>query len=607
MGTARPRTRDQERPPPLSGRHAALVVPGVPTFSVDSGFWYSIPDHLKDGVVIGARVRIPLSGRRVRGFVVDLADERGGELKEIQGVSGKSPVFDRNLLKSLRWAAQHYVAPLSVVLEKAAPPTLPAGEPIDQVDPVKFGLSEHPMTPFAASVAKGERRPVLAYVAHWEDTTWIDALAPILRAQKTVLIVAATVRETERIADLARASFPDSVVQVPGGNDSSVTLAWEKANQGGRIVIGTPRVAVWPVTELGLAVVIEEGRRAMKDRQTPTIHVREMVRTRARIEGFGLVFVGPTPSIEVIAAGTEVFQPGRPWGLVEVVDRREDPPGSGFLSERTVGALRSSLQAGEDAFVFTHRRAEDASARCVACRALRRCTQCGSQVGQNPACPRCNSPSGPCSECGGKQFESMGSIPFRLISEIGTRLGRETVGEIGEGSRITVGTERDLAGLSGLKLAVAVDVDALLYGQNYRSSEEALRILARLVGSVSRGKGYRTILQTSNPESDLVAALRRGDPIPYLEGVLAARARDGFPPATEMMALETRSIDEHTVSGHLHELAPGMVLGPVKSGDGHRWLIQGDLGRIKTEMRGMVQRLRDAGAVVRVDVDPIDL
>ena len=54
------------------------------------------------------------------------------------------------------------------------------------------------------------------------------------------------------------------------------------------------------------------------------------------------MFIGPTPSLEVIAAGAEVTRAGpRAWPLVEVVDRREDPPGAGFLSERTIAALRA--------------------------------------------------------------------------------------------------------------------------------------------------------------------------------------------------------------------------------------------------------------------------
>jgi primosomal protein N' len=543
----------------------------------------------------------------VRGYVVDRRQEHPGKLKDVLAISGDTPVFDPDLLKTLRWAANHYVSPMSILLDKASPPTLPGKLIPVESEPHELDPGDFPVREFVEGAAAGRRRPVTALVAHWVDADWRRMVAPVTASGRSALVVVPTVREAREIFSTLEASITERVVLIPDGNGSDVTAAWEKANSGPGVVIGTPRAAYWKVNDLALAIVFEEGRRAMKDRQTPTVHIRDLMRTRSRIEGFGLLFVGPTPSVELIAAGAEVVQPRRPWGLVEVVDRREDPPGSGFLSERSLSALRSVADGGGRAFVFTHLRAGDASARCVSCRAIRLCGRCGSHVGRRAECRRCGSATGNCRQCGGAGFETMGTIPSRLVKEISSRVGTRRVGEPGEDAVITVGTERDLAGLSGLTMAVAVDPDALIHGQNYRSSEEALRILARLVGSVGRSRGYRTILQTSDPSSALFAALRRGEPIPYLEGILAQRARDGFPPASEMMAIEARGVEPDTVSAALRELAAGMVMGPVESNDRHRWLLQGDLQQVKQELRKTLQKLRDGGATIRVDADPIDL
>ena len=575
---------------------------------MDAGFWYSIPQHLSKDVRIGSILRVPLGGRRVRGYVTGLDPDREGKLKEILGVSGEEPVFDADLLQSLRWAANHYVGPMSVLLDKAAPPTLPGRLTPPDAAPVAARAGDgSPIEKFVISAVAGKRRPVTSYVVHWADVDWPKLLEPVAASVRSGLVLVPTVREAEEIFAALNDAYPGRALLIPDGSGSEVTAAWERANSGPAIVVGTPRAAYWTVSDLAIAFVFEEGRRAMKDRQTPTVHVRDLMRTRSRIEGFGLVFIGPTPSVELIAAGAEIIQPRRPWGLVEVVDRRDDPPGSGFLSERALGALRSVATQGGRAFVFTHMRAGDASTRCVTCRAIRLCDRCGSNLGRNAECRRCGSPAADCLQCGGSSFESMGTIPSRLVKEIASRVGAERVAEAGEDAPITVGTERDLAGLSGLTMAVAVDPDALIHGQNYRSSEEALRILARLVGSVGRSRGYRTILQSSDPGSGLISALRRGEPIPYLEGVLAHRARDGFPPATEMMAVEARGVPPATVTAALQELAVGMVMGPVEATDRHRWLLQGDLQQVKQGLRKALQKLRDGGATIRVDADPIDL
>jgi hypothetical protein len=73
------------------------------------------------------------------------------------------------------------------------------------------------------------------------------------------------------------------------------------------------------------------------------------------------------------------------------------------------------------------------------------------------------------------------------------------------------------------------------------------------------------------------------------------------------MAIESRGVEPDVVSAALCELAAGMVMGPVESNDRHRWLLQGDLQHVKQEMRKTLQKLRDGGATIRVDADPIDL
>jgi primosomal protein N' len=115
-------------------------------------------------------------------------------------------------------------------------------------------------------------------------------------------------------------------------------------------------------------------------------------------------------------------------------------------------------------------------------------------------------------------------------------------------------------------------------------------------------------MQTNRPESLLVTTMRRGDPIPYLERVLVDRAREGFPPALELLALEVRGQVPVDVGADLASLQRQLtLLGPMPVEDGQRWLLSGKLGKAKSDLRSMVGRWRDRGATVRVDVDPIDL
>jgi primosomal protein N' len=459
----------------------------------------------------------------------------------------------------------------------------------------------------ARRAASGANTPVTALIHNWLALDWLDALAPVMAAGKSVLVVAASAAEVGVLREATK-GWGKSVAAIAGEDDASDTRAWEAAQAPPRLVLGTPKSANWRVAGLALAIVLEENRRSMKDRQTPTLHVRDVLRTRSRIEGFNLVFFGPTPGVELLAGGAEVVSVGqRAWPLVEVIDRSDEPPGSGFVSGRVMAALKATAEGGKRAFVFTHRRIGQASTRCASCRALRSCAACGRRMARGDVCVGCGTRAEGCVNCGGLQFEEMGSIPDRLVAEIARALGTGVVGTHPGNTPITVGTERDLAGMDRVSLAVAADVDGMLTVAGYRAAEDALRQLARLATMITPGRGARLMMQTSRPDSLLVTTMRRGDPIPYLERVLVERARDGSPPSTEMIAIEIRGDVPDDAATELGALPGAIVFGPMPVEDGFRWLLTGRLGEARLGLRRLVGRWRDRGATVRVDADPIDV
>ena len=148
-----------------------------------------IPDHLADSVKLGTIVRVPLSGRRTRGYVVEVVEERPGPLKAIAGTSGDYPVFDAKLLQALIWAAHHYVAPVSVMLERTAPPNLAEGRGSPgigrlYIDGRKVGEKEIPVTVPLAFALSGE-----GLCCGW------DSLTPACSAYRTEFPFTGTIRK----------------------------------------------------------------------------------------------------------------------------------------------------------------------------------------------------------------------------------------------------------------------------------------------------------------------------------------------------------------------------------------------------------------------------
>lgn len=557
-------------------------------------------------------MRVPLGGRKVRGYVVEVAERDAAGLKEIAGVSGDLPVFGARLRDALVWGAHHYVAPVSVALERAAPPNLPTRLREGNTEGPRVPTRQHVLGQYLEASASGRRQPPAALITTWEDVSWLEAAASLTDEGSSILVVVATAAEVEFLSQKARQLVGERALAVTGEmDDRQVTDVWSRAaTSPGVLLVGTPRVATWPVASLRLVMVLEEGRRAMKDRQTPTFAVRRLTMTRARLEGFGQVYVGPTPSLDLLAAGPVTYQAGsRAWPLVEVVDRNEEPPGGGLLTERARAAISGMTRRKGRVFVFTHRRGYAPAYRCSTCRELRRCATCGSRPEPGENCPRCGAANQPCLNCGGSRFEPLGAGVGRVLHELRNLMG-DRVGEAATDRPVLVGSERDLAALPGVDLAVAVDVDGLALGTNYRASEEALRILARLAGRVRRGTGHRLLVQTSMPDQPLVTALRRGEPSEFLRAEMEQRRQMGYPPVQELMVVEVRGESPATAEADLAALADEgvAVMGPARRGEGLRWLVQGQtLGGFKLELRPLVQRWRDAGATVRIDVDPLDL
>ncbi|MEA3502919.1 MAG: hypothetical protein U9R47_09120, partial [Actinomycetota bacterium] len=464
---------------------------------MDDGFAYEVPKALPE-ISIGDIVRIPLGGRKVRGYVTAVADATPERpLRPIAARSGNRGIFDAAMLRSMRWAATHYVAPLSTVLARCAPPNLPRRKPRAHDETVDNGVGI--LAEWGERQAGGHRtRP--AYLLTRDPLPAVrSAIAPILRSGKNVIVTAPTVVEAHAAADGLRLVFGDRVLLATSEESPAVrTTAWSQIASGtGTVVVGTREVAFWGVDDLGLAVVLDEGRRGYKSPQTPTFHVRDVFRRRSAIERFSLLLTGLVPTSEALSGGVEMIETTRRvWPLVEVVDRSEETGGSGAVGDRVRNAI---IALGRTATVFVLVPRRGGSFRCSRCRELRKCPDCDAMLERAGRCARCGRSFPKCLACGGARFEALGGGVSRIADDLGRIFGGD-VGAAGSGRRIVVGTERDLVGLPLVDLVVVIDPDAGILAPNYRADEDALRLLVRAVLAARPGRGRKALVQTSLSE-----------------------------------------------------------------------------------------------------------
>ena len=109
------------------------------------------------------------------------------------------------------------------------------------------------------------------------------------------------------------------------------------AAAGGCVAVGA-RAGAWaPRPRLGAVLVLDEGDEAYQEERAPTWNARDVAVERARRAGVPCVLTSSHPSLEALALpGAELLAPSRTeeragWPIVEVVDRRHEPPGLGPL------------------------------------------------------------------------------------------------------------------------------------------------------------------------------------------------------------------------------------------------------------------------------------
>jgi primosomal protein N' (replication factor Y) len=344
---------------------------------------------------------------------------------------------------------------------------------------------------------------------------------------------------------------------------------------------------------------------------------------RARRAGVPCVLTSPCPSLEALAVA-DLLAPARAderagWPVVEVVDRRKEPPGSGLYSERLVAVLRTA-EPGARVVCVLNRKGRARLLACAICGELARCERCDGPVSADTpaelACRRCGATRPPvCLMCSGTRFKTLRAGVTRVREELELLAGRPVADITAEtdpvlplpDAPVLVGTEAVLHRVAGAgppaqgaaraRVVAFLDLDQELLATRYRAAESALALLARaarLVGG--RAGGGRILLQTRLPGSEVIDAAVHADPSRLAVVEAARRAALRLPPEVAMALVSGAAAPEFAAA---LATAPGLeVLGPSAG----KWLVRA--GDHRTLCDGLAATARPPGTL-RVAVDPL--
>ena len=504
------------------------VVPDVT--GLDRVFDYEVPTDLGVTPVVGDLVRVPLHGRKVRGWVVAVSDSAAideSKLKPIVARIGTGP--SPEVVDLARWTAHRWCGRWRSVLVTATATTLvrtlpaPRRSSVVQTSDQALTIFDQPRT---VVVRRGPKWDLAQFIRR------INARGPVLVVVPT-LSKAATLRAELRAANLSVALFPDDWTHSAGGVD---------------VTVGARSAIFASVPGLAAVVVVDEHDDALQESRNPTWHARDVAVERARRAAIPCFLLSPIPSVSAVewAGGSvDAVEAERDqWPNLEIVDRTQDEHwADSLVSSRLVEVVRATSQR---VVVVLNVKGRSRLLACASCRTIVRCAECGGAVQEDDAgltCTRC-SVSRPkvCVACASTSLRNLRPGIKRLGEDLLKASGRDPSAlcvvedgrDVDQRASLFVGTEAAIHRVRRPDVVVFADFDQELFATRFRASEIASGLIIAAARQVDSGL---VMVQTHAPDHPLMRALRDRRFDDYVAAETMARRHLSLPPFSVMAAL----------------------------------------------------------------------
>ena len=560
--------------------------------AVERVFDYLVPDALASLVRVGAIVRIPLHGRRVRGWVVadDVTPDTGERLLEVLAVASDGP--PAGVVELTDWIAWRWSGPRIAVLRSASAPNRVAPSSV----PPELA-SENRTT--SGSGAQVHERRVVRTPPLADRREQVAAMCP---AEGSTIVAVADPSRARSLAQYLQAAGRAVAFLHSDEPDAARTTSWQRASLGGCVVVGGRVAALAPVPDLAAAIVVDDADEALQEERSPTWHARDVLLERAARASAPWTVASPAPTVEALVVdGVQFDAPpadveARGWPRVLVDDRREAPPGAGLLTDTLAEAVRETDGV---AVCVLNRRGGFRLLACDACHALLR----WDRAAERPLV---------CDECGATRLRVLRAGVTRVREELAALFPRRQVvdvdaatGEVGAAD-IVIGTEAALHRPELRRrrpaLVAFLDFDRELLAPRFRAAVQAHWLATRgaqLLAGRPRDE-TRLVVQTRQPDHEVVHALVKGHPGVVADAERERRRALEFPPYGAVAELSGDDAPVLAAIDALHGFLGIRVIGPA---DGRALVIAPGVDELADALVVGRAAARPVGRV-RIVVDP---
>jgi primosomal protein N' (replication factor Y) len=601
---------------------------------IDRAFDYCVPDHLDAAIRVGSIVRVPLGGRRVRGWVIadGVEPPRGVELRPVASAVSAGPSVE--VIALAEWAAWRWAGRARPFLLAASPPRIVAQLPPPARAPAGSSTAGAAVVLARGRAIEAEVRAamaagpsVLRLPPADSRLSVVEAVLDAVPPRSDTLVLVPTRSDAERLtrllADRGRtaALHPDS---------------WARAAAGGSVVVGARGAAFATLGRLGAVVVLDAHSESYVETRAPTWSAAVVAARRAAEAGAPCLLVSPCPTLELLA-GSQLVTVSRSreregWPPVEVIDRRGDDPRSGRYAAGLAELVRRNAgEPGRPVVLILGRKGRARLLACGACGALALCEACGRALAQHGSarlgevtaleCGHCGTtrPS-LCGSCGSGRLkvlrvgtkgatEEVAALTGLSVEEVTADERSAAAAEQGPGTgavaargsaQVLVGTEAVMHRARAASLVVFLDLDADLAAPRLRAGERALAQLAsaaRMVGG--RRRAGRIAIQTRMPEHEVIRAAVHADPSIVTGAEMPRRERLRLPPSFALAVVEGEGA--HDFAASLRAISPVEV---SLTGAG-AYLVRAPSHEVLCDALSQARASVATQAPIRVEVDPL--
>ncbi|ODS83751.1 MAG: primosomal protein N' [Cytophagaceae bacterium SCN 52-12] len=418
---------------------------------------------------------------------------------------------------------------------------------------------------------------------------FIDLIAQALKSDVQVLYLLPEIALTTQIVSRLQKVFGSKMgIYHSRFSDNERVEVWKGVVEGRfQFVIGVRSAVFLPFDNLGLIIVDEEHENSYKQFDpAPRYNARDVAVMLGFMHKAKVLLGSATPSLESYYNARS----GQ-YGLVSMRERYGDASLPEFViidmkkerkqktlkeefSSVLLEAVRGNIKNGEQSILFQNRRGyapwlqcEDCDwiSECLNCdvtltyhmrEAELRCHYCGHRETIPRTCPHCGSARVKTMGYGTERIESQLEllVPEARIQrmDLDTTRSKNAYTEIIRNfeenkTDVLVGTQMVTKGLDfdNVSMVGIFDVDRLINFPEFRATEKAFQLLTQVSGRAGRRAKTRgrVLIQTSNPEHELLRWVISGDYRTMYETEIVERANFGYPPYTRLIKLTVRHED----------------------------------------------------------------